>query len=112
MCITSGNTDFVTQVEVVTFSAGEELSDPFVVRINDDIISEGPEEFMVMYNIKVDSIPSGATVKYLDVDATVEIVDNDGEWESDCGDLCYGHTCVHECMCTYTCSKAQMHACM
>ena len=79
MYIPSGNTDFVTQVDVVTFSAGEEFSDPFVVRINDDIISEGPEEFKVMYNIKVDSIPSGTTVKYLDVEATVEIVDNDGE---------------------------------
>ena len=71
--------DFDETVGSVTFSAGQRFSTPFSVKITDDTLCEGPEQFTVSYSIISSSVRSGANVRQLDTTATVVIKDNDGE---------------------------------
>ena len=72
--------DFDETVGSVTFSAGEQFSTPFSVKITDDTLCECPEQFTVSYSIISSSVRSGANVRQLDTTATVTILDNDGEY--------------------------------
>ena len=74
----TADTDFVDKTDTVTFSAGEQYSSPFTITINEDSVSEGPEEFTVGYSIVGSSVRDGATVSQLDTTATVVIIDS--EW--------------------------------
>ena len=67
------------KTDTVMFSAGEQYSSPFTITINEDTVSEGPEEFTVRYSIVGSSVRPGATVRQLDTTGTVVINDNDSE---------------------------------
>ena len=103
---TANGSDFEEKIDAVTFSAGEQFSTPFSVKITDDNISEGLEQFTLSYSIIPSSVRSGANVRQLDTTATVVINDNDGEYScsvSVCVCALYvcvwgGHACMHACM--------------
>ena len=69
--------DFTDKMDIERFSAGKRYSSPFTVTINEDTVSEGPEEFTVRYSIVGSSVRDGATVNQLDTTATVVINDKD-----------------------------------
>ena len=73
----AADADFTDKMDTVRFSAGERYSSPLTITINEDTVSEGPEEFTVRYSIVGSSVREGATVSQLDTTATVVINDKD-----------------------------------
>ena len=74
-----GDSDFEAKEESVTFSAGDQFSTPFTVRITDDTVAECTQQFTITYSIISTSVKGGAMIELLGDAATVTILDNDGE---------------------------------
>ena len=63
----------------MTFSAGDQFSTPFTVKITEDTIAECTQQFTITYSIISTSVKEGAMIELLGDNATVIISDNDGE---------------------------------
>jgi hypothetical protein len=68
-------------MKAVSFVPGQKLSTPFTLIIEDDMVSEGPEDITILYNIISSSVPQGYRVEQLptSLETIVQIIDNDGE---------------------------------
>jgi hypothetical protein len=77
--LATANEDWITDMKAVSFVPGQKLSTPFTLIIEDDMVSEGPEDITILYNIISSSVPQGYRVEQLptSLETIVQIIDND-----------------------------------